>query len=63
MAPRSNDAGDEGDISGWVSLNEQVTDTKSHTFVRNSYTRFAPDRPSRAVAACLPYYVALKYKD
>jgi hypothetical protein len=25
-----------------VSLNEQVTDTKSHTLVKNSYTRFGP---------------------
>ena len=37
----SDDADDEGGISDWVSLNEQVTDTKSHTLVRNSYTRFA----------------------
>ena len=32
----SDDAGDEGGISDWVSLNEQVTDTKSHTLVKNS---------------------------
>ena len=37
----SDDAGDEGGISDWVSLNEQVTDTKSHTLVSNSYIRFA----------------------
>jgi hypothetical protein len=37
----SDDADDEGGISDWVSLNKQVTDTMSHTLVRNSYTRFA----------------------
>jgi len=37
----SDDAGDKGGISGWLSLNEQVTDTKSHTLVRNSYIRFS----------------------
>ena len=36
----SDDAGDEGGISGWVSLNEQVTDTKSHTLVRILFTAF-----------------------
>ena len=35
----SDDAGDEGGISDWVSLNEQATDPKSHTLVRISYTR------------------------
>jgi hypothetical protein len=33
----SDDAGDEGGISGRVSLNKQATDPKSHTLVRNSY--------------------------
>jgi hypothetical protein len=37
----SDDAGDEGGISDWVSLNKQATDPKSHTLVRNSYTRFS----------------------
>ena len=37
----SDDAGDEGGISDWVSLNEQVTDTKSHTLVGIFYIRFA----------------------
>ena len=36
----SDDAGDEGGISDWVSLNEQVTDTKSHTLVRILFTAF-----------------------
>lgn len=36
----SDDAGDEGGISDWVSLNKQATDPKSHTLVRNSYIRF-----------------------
>ena len=38
----SDDAGDEGGISDWVSLNEQVTDTKSHTLVSNFCTRISP---------------------
>jgi len=38
----SDDAGDEGGISDWVSLNKQATDPKSHTLVRSSYTRSAP---------------------
>jgi len=38
----SDDAGDEGGISDWVSLNKQATDPKSHTLVRNSYNRFSP---------------------
>ena len=37
----SDDAGDEGGISEWVSLNEQATDPKSHTLVRISYIRFS----------------------
>ena len=37
----SDDAGDEGGISGRASLIEQATDPKSHTLVRNSYIRFA----------------------
>jgi hypothetical protein len=37
----SDDAGDEGGISGCVSLNEQATDPNSHTLVRNSYIRFS----------------------
>jgi hypothetical protein len=36
----SDDAGDEGGISDCVSLNEQVTDTKSHTLVGISSIRF-----------------------
>lgn len=36
----SDDADDEGGISDWVSLNEQVTDTKSHTLVRILFTAF-----------------------
>ena len=43
MAPSrrpSDDAGDEGGISDWVSLNKQVTDPKSHTLVRISFTAF-----------------------
>jgi hypothetical protein len=39
-ADPSDDAGDEGGISDWVSLDLQATDPKSHTLVRNSYTRF-----------------------
>ncbi|HEY9502580.1 MAG TPA: hypothetical protein VIR01_13190 [Pyrinomonadaceae bacterium] len=39
----SDDAGDEGGISDWVSLNEQVTDTKSHTLVRNLVYRILLD--------------------
>ena len=42
MAPSlstpSDDAGDEGGISGYASLNEQATDPKSHTLVRDFYT-------------------------
>jgi len=37
----SDDAGDEGGISDWVSLNKQATDPKSHTLVRNFYTAFS----------------------
>jgi len=40
----SDDAGDEGGISDCVSLNEQATDPKSHTLVRNSYIGFAEIR-------------------
>jgi len=36
----SDDAGDEGGISDWVSLNEQATDPKSHTLVKNLFTGF-----------------------
>jgi len=31
----SDDAGDEGGISGYVSLNTQATDPKSHTLVES----------------------------
>ena len=37
----SDDAGDEGGISDWVSLKLQATDPKSHTPVRTFYTRFS----------------------
>jgi hypothetical protein len=33
----SDDAGDEGGISDWVSLNKQATDPESHTLVRTFY--------------------------
>jgi hypothetical protein len=36
----SDDAGDEGGISDWVSLNKQATDPKSHTLVRILFTAF-----------------------
>jgi len=39
MAPSrstpSDDAGDEGGISDWVSLNKQATDPNSHTLVKS----------------------------
>jgi len=31
----SDDAGDEGGISGFVSLNEQATETRRHTLVKS----------------------------
>ena len=31
----SDDAGDEGGISDWVSLNKQATDPNSHTLVKS----------------------------
>ena len=40
----SDDADDEGGISDWVSLNQQVTDTKSHPFVRILFTAFFRSR-------------------
>jgi hypothetical protein len=41
----SDDAGDEGGISGRVSPNEQATDPMSHTLVRISYTVSSPLSP------------------
>jgi hypothetical protein len=34
----SDDPGDEGGISDWVTLKQQATDPKSHTFVRIFFT-------------------------
>jgi hypothetical protein len=39
VAP-SDDAGDEGGISDWVSLNKRATDPKSHTLVKTPFTGF-----------------------
>ena len=57
----SDNASDKGGISDCVTLNAEVTDTKSHTLVRNLFTAFLQSLLPAKFRAVTLFFLAISF--